>query len=297
MDLFHRCLVVVALCLVPVSAAAVPFTRGDVDQGGRLDITDAIRILEKLFAGGQGIGCDDAADVDDDGSLTVSDPIFLLGALFHGGPPPSVPFPGCGEDPTADGLSCAAFEACGLSFSFYTLELSGDAVFFVIDRSGEMPDSGELSRAKNEIRKVVEAMPDGIRFAIIFFDAGLTRFPTGSEPAVASPESRSSAVAFLNQVTGEAGTCGAAALRSALGSASLSGARRNLVLYVSDGGGTCMGVEERGYLQTTLEDVTRANSGLARIHTIEVLNATSLGKAFLKSLAERNGGVTVRVRH
>jgi hypothetical protein len=294
MALFHRCLGVAVLCLLPVPSAAVPFSRGDVDQGGRIDITDAIRILEKLFAGGQGIGCDDAADVDDDGTLTVSDPIFLLGALFDGGPPPSAPFPGCGEDPTDDGLSCAAFEACGLTFSFYTLELSGDAVFFVVDTSGSMQPRGELWAAKNEIRKVVEVMPDGLRFAIIFFDASLTRFPAGPEPAIASGETRASALAFLSQVNGGEGTCGAAALRSSLESASLAGARRNLVLYVSDGGGTCMGVLESGYLEKMLEEVTRANSGLARIYTIEVLNATSLGRAFMKDLAERNGGVAVR---
>ena len=295
MEIIHRSLVAVSLCLLPIPAAAIPFTRGDVDQGGRIDITDAIRILEKLFAGGQGVGCDDAADVDDDGILTVSDPISLLGALFHGGPAPSAPFPGCGEDPTADGLSCAAFEACGFTFSFYSLELSADAVFFVTDRSGGMSDSGELLRAKSEIRKIVEAMPDGIRFAIIFFDASLVRFPTGPEPAVASPETRASTVAFLNGIAGGAGTCGEPALQSALDSARLSAARRNLILYTSDGGGTCQGGDESRYLQTTLEEVTLANSGLARIYTIEVLQANALGHAYMKSLAERNGGVTVKI--
>src|SRR4030095_13883731 len=102
MELIHRSLVVAVFCLLPVPAVAIPFTRGDVDQGGRIDVGDAIRILERLFAGVQGVGCDDAADVDDDGRLTVSDPIFLIDSLFRGGPPPSAPFPGCGEDPTAD---------------------------------------------------------------------------------------------------------------------------------------------------------------------------------------------------
>src|SRR5688572_6512992 len=179
MQTFHRCFVVL-LCLLPSPAAAIPFTRGDVDQGGRIDVTDAIRILEKLFAGGQGVVCDDAADVDDDGSLTLFDSISLLGALFHGGPAPSAPFPACGEDPTADGLSCEAFEACGLTFGFYTLELSGDAIFFAVDTSGSMPDSGELLRARTEMRQIVEAMPDGMRFGLIFFDTGLVRFPPES---------------------------------------------------------------------------------------------------------------------
>ena len=294
MEIIHRSLVVVALCLLPIPAAAGPFTRGDVDQGGRIDIADAIRILDKLFAGGQGTGCDDAADVDDDGRLTVSDPIFLLDSLFRGGPPPSAPFPGCGEDPTADGLSCAAFVACNFTFTFFGQELSGDAVFFVIDKSGGMQDSGELARAKNEVRKVVEAMPDDIRFAVIFFDSGLTRFPDDPEPAVASPETSSSALAFVNQTAGGVGTCGGAALHAALEGARLSEARRNLILYVSDGGGTCMGTDETHYLKTTLEEVTLENSGLARIYTIEVLQASFVGHAYMTDLAEQNGGVTVQ---
>jgi hypothetical protein len=294
MEFIHRCLVV-ALYLLPVPAAAVPFTRGDVNQGGRIDITDAIRILEKLFTGGQGVGCDDAADVDDDGSLTVSDPISLLGALFHGGPAPSAPFPSCGEDPTEDGLSCAAFEACGFTFDFYSLELSGDAVFFVIDKSRRMLELGELALARMQVRSVLEEMPDGIRFAIIFFDEDVTRFPSGPEPAVATSETKASAMAFVNGTAAGATTCGRPALHSALDSARLSGARRNLVLYLSDGSGACRAMEEAIYLRTTLEDVTRANAGLTRIYTVEVLNEILIRNAFMKGLAEQNGGVTVKI--
>ena len=289
MELFHRCLVVVALCLVPVSVAADPFTRGDVDQGGRIDVADAIRILDKLFASGRGITCDDAADVDDDGSLTVSDPISLLGALFRGGQPPSAPFPECGEDPTDDGLSCEAFEACGFSFDFFGHEFSADAVFFLIDKSGTMLDSGELTRAKNEVRKVVQAMPDGIRFSVIFFDANVFRFPASPEPAVASSETKASALNFINQIPGGAGTCGGSALHAALDFARLSGARRKLIFYLSDGGATCRGLDESEYWETTLEQVTLANSGLARIYTFAI-DSSTLGQSFLKDLAERNGG-------
>ena len=289
MELIHRCLVVVVLGLLPIASAADPFTRGDVDQGGRIDIADAIRILDRLFAGGRGITCDDAADVDDDGSLTVSDPIFLLGALFRGGPPPSAPFPGCGEDPTEDGLSCEAYEACGFSFGFFGHEFSGDAVFFLIDKSGTMVDSGELTRAKNEVRKVVEAMPDGVRFSVIFFDANVFRFPASPEPAVASSETKASAVNFINQIPGGFGTCGGLALHAALDAARLSGTRRKLIFYLSDGGATCRGLDEAEYWKTTIEQVTLANSGLARIYTF-AFDSSALGQSFLKDLAERNGG-------
>ena len=82
------------------------FIRGDADASGEIDITDAIFVLSHLFTGGPAPPCLDAADVNDDGSPDISDPVALLGHLFLGGEPPPSPFPGCGLDPTADGLEC-----------------------------------------------------------------------------------------------------------------------------------------------------------------------------------------------
>jgi hypothetical protein len=125
---------------------------------------------------------------------------------------------------------------------------------------------------------------------VIFFDAGVERFPTGPEPGILTVESRASAKAFLSQVRGGTGMCAGAALHSALDSARLSGARRNLIVYFSNAVGTCGGADEARYLETVLEDVSRANSGLARIYTFGALTPASVGETFLKNLAERNGG-------
>ena len=52
------------------------------------------------------IGCNhrstplDALDVNDDGALEIADAVQLLYFLFLGGPPPSLPFPSPGLDPT-----------------------------------------------------------------------------------------------------------------------------------------------------------------------------------------------------
>ena len=56
--------------------------RGDVNDDGRCDVSDAIRLLDFLFRGGEGPSCPDAADIDDDGELLVTDPIRLLSRLF-----------------------------------------------------------------------------------------------------------------------------------------------------------------------------------------------------------------------
>lgn len=83
------------------------FARGECNGDGGFDIADPITLLSGLFLGqGKLMTCRRACDGDDDGELTLSDAIFLLNALFLGGALPPAPFPSCGKDPTADGLSC-----------------------------------------------------------------------------------------------------------------------------------------------------------------------------------------------
>jgi PKD repeat protein len=80
------------------------FKRGDVDGNQRIELTDPIKILNFLFIGGETLKCMDAADVADTGTVGISSAIYLLNFLFLGGPPPAVPFPEPGIDPTVDGL-------------------------------------------------------------------------------------------------------------------------------------------------------------------------------------------------
>lgn len=85
------------------------FRRGDVSDDGSVEISDAVNLLQHLFAGGSEPACADAADVDDGGTLGVADVIVLLSYLFVSGPPPSAPGSvSCGSDPTADGLLCVS---------------------------------------------------------------------------------------------------------------------------------------------------------------------------------------------
>lgn len=69
-------------------------------------MSDAIGILAALFVSGGGPACVDAADANDDGRADISDAIYDLSHLFLGGPPPPVPFPHPGVDPTIDRLPC-----------------------------------------------------------------------------------------------------------------------------------------------------------------------------------------------
>ncbi len=88
------------------------FSRGDCNDDGGFDISDAVTSLSALFVFGSPTPpCLDACDTNDDGGFDISDPVFSLSSLFvMGSVPPAPPtFPACGGDPTpADGLDCAS---------------------------------------------------------------------------------------------------------------------------------------------------------------------------------------------
>ena len=79
-----------------------PFRRCDASDDGRLDVSDAVFILEWLFRRGPTPACDPAADCDADGGVNITDAVYALVHLFRGGAPPPAPFPDCGfgNDPS-----------------------------------------------------------------------------------------------------------------------------------------------------------------------------------------------------
>ena len=99
------------------------FHRGDSDDNGSLQLTDAVRILNFLFLGTGKITCMDAADVDNNGTVQLTDAVRVLNVLFLG--VGSIPDPGppgatfgnkpCGPDPGADTdhIGCVSYNSCG----------------------------------------------------------------------------------------------------------------------------------------------------------------------------------------
>jgi len=100
----------------PEGSPPVPeFQRGDCNDNGTQDISDAIVLLSSLFPGAGTppfVPCDDACDNNDDGLKDIADAIDILTGLFAQGPPPPPPYPGCGIDPTADALGCNFTTSC-----------------------------------------------------------------------------------------------------------------------------------------------------------------------------------------
>jgi len=82
------------------------FIRGNANGDERLDIADAVWILNELFHDGRPSPCGDAADSNDDGRIDISDAVHLIRYLFLTGSAPSWPFPECGLDETEDDLDC-----------------------------------------------------------------------------------------------------------------------------------------------------------------------------------------------
>jgi hypothetical protein len=82
------------------------FIRGEANDDGAINITDAVFILQYLFQGTRAPSCLDAADTDDSGAVDITDGVYLLWYLFQGGRAPPSPHPSPGMDPTTDGFDC-----------------------------------------------------------------------------------------------------------------------------------------------------------------------------------------------
>jgi hypothetical protein len=101
------------LVLTSLAPAALlaDFLRGDANQDGKVDVSDAVTLVRSLFHAGEPLTCEDAADSNDDGKLNVEDAISTLVYLFAEG---GIPNPGplvSGPDPTCDLLDCGSSPA------------------------------------------------------------------------------------------------------------------------------------------------------------------------------------------
>jgi hypothetical protein len=99
---------------VPGQGPNPRFRRGDADADLSLNAADAVHILRHLFAGLAMPACAKAADADDSGRIELSDAVLVLDFLFRRGPELPQPFPDCGVDETTDSLGCADPPVCGL---------------------------------------------------------------------------------------------------------------------------------------------------------------------------------------
>ncbi len=87
-----------------------PFSRGDVDGNGSINVTDVLATLLFVFSDFEPrFDCSDALDANDDDSINVSDALSLLRWLFQRGPMLPAPFLECG---VSDGDCAEASPGC-----------------------------------------------------------------------------------------------------------------------------------------------------------------------------------------
>ncbi len=290
---------IAAAALAALTLGATPlradmeFIRGDVNGSRTTDMLDAVGILEYLFQGRTEVGhCLDAADADDDGRVAINDAIYVLVAVFARGPVPPPPFPTRGADPTGDGIDCRGW--LGSSVEFFGERIPTGAIVYVIDRSGSMQDAGELAIAKREVSRSILALDDGMLFAVLFFDVDTIALPF----AAADEASRGAAIEWVRGVGSDGGgSCPRAALLESLELAVEAPVSPVTVLFYSAADFFADRMDVCGETPgETIAAVAAANAGRVAIYTIGIqAEEGSPEEAFLRDLAERNGGDHVRV--
>jgi hypothetical protein len=76
---------------IPVSLTVLPYLCGDANSDGRVDVGDAVSLMNYIFRGGrppEPIAC---GDVNSDGAADIGDAVFLVNYIFKEGPPPACP--------------------------------------------------------------------------------------------------------------------------------------------------------------------------------------------------------------
>lgn len=289
----------------PIASPFERFIRGDADANGKIEITDAVRVLEYLFLGiPPGLPCLEAADVDNDGLINITDPIRILDFQFIGTfPEIPPPFPGCGVDTIFPdrlpyySLGCEGFEFCNtLPYSFYGKEYLPDAVFFVSDRSQRT--NGELRIFQRETARNILGFRDGVQFGIYLFDSTeMIRFPADDIPVGADDRSIRVALEWLLPIEWSSSllACPREALLAAINTMENSLARNRTIFLLARSAARCREAMEQEYLDETIAIVTDANrdQGSATIHTIATGGPDAISTIwtdFLQRLAELNGG-------
>jgi hypothetical protein len=105
-------------------------------------------------------------------------------------------------------------EGPGRTVAFYDIPVHSSRVCFVIDRSKSMREQERFDHAKKELKRLLDAMPDGSLVNVVFF--GWTQNCFSKAPRALNAESRRELDVFLDRCGFESGTDLYGALEKAL---------------------------------------------------------------------------------
>jgi hypothetical protein len=178
---------------------------------------------------------------------------------------------------------------------FYGQQYEGDGIFFCCDKSGSMNEANKFRRLQQEVAKNLTQFSERVQFGIVFFDAGLSKFPPSGRPAEANPSMKAAGMAYVMSTTPGHGTCCKAALTTALTYANQATSKRKLIIYLSDGYTTCPGQDATQYGQATLAEVTARNTSRIHINTICIGPQGGVDENWMRKLAAQNNGSYARI--
>ena len=218
--------------------------------------------------------------------------------------------------PVNGGSADAVEEDAAEIIHFYGQQFEGDSFVFCVDRSGSMGDHGELARAKREICRNIMEFSNRTEFAVCFFDSVVRMWPPNGRLIRATTQSRAAACRWVGILPRGLQSCPQEGLTRSHRTLNRSQNKRRCLVYVGDGGGTCMvpGWRDRyansggalfqqamnfesTYLQDTLKVVKRLNYKKASINTIGVMMNGRLARHhnFVRQLAVQNDGTYRRI--
>ena len=103
------------VCLDPEECGFAPevrLLRGDCNEDGAVNVSDAPCTLNWLFGGAAAPTCVAALDTNGDAVVNIADAVALLNFLFAGGSAPVAPYPECGAMVAGIGLGCETPDGC-----------------------------------------------------------------------------------------------------------------------------------------------------------------------------------------
>lgn len=202
---------------------------------------------------------------------------------------------------------------------FYGQQYEGDAFVFCVDRSGSMMDRGELDRAKREIVRNIMEFNVKTEFAVCFFSDELLMWPASGATVPASYNMKRAACAWIGGIDRGVYSCPKDGLARSIRAINRSSNDRRCIIYVGDGGGTCLrprwkrGIVQGGaftdrgwnainifeaqYLQATLAEVQILNYKRVSINSVGVMMAgqREVHHQFVENLARNNNGTYRRI--
>lgn len=179
-------------------------------------------------------------------------------------------------------------EAAPHTIVFYGQTYEGDAFIWCLDKSGSMVGE-RLEILKQEVTSAIQSLSVGAELGLVAFSSNVVTWQ--QSPVFATPETKLSALAWVNTLVADGPTCITAGATRAVDLARDSTRSHRSMMVVSDGIPYC-----NGQIQTelALEEITAANAGLLPIHTL-FIGVDNGGQSFMQDLAALNEGTFTQV--